>query len=174
MTYQLHTHDAPAIAEDPRAQARRRIQHKRCLVCGARQLAGGHNTSYFCARHITTHRWCPLCEWLRTAEEHGKDSRCRGCSARKALAQYHADPGRTLYRLKLRQLARRQSNRCDEIFSAIRRRIALAAFVAATPGWTWAQRAQTLGMNVTHIAQTYRNQCAGRVRDPDAAERERR
>lgn len=162
------------ITEDPRAQARRRIQAKRCLVCGARQLAGGHNTSYFCARHIITHRWCPLCEVLRTAEEHGRDSRCRGCSNTRATAAYHADPDRALYRLRLKQLAQRQCNRADEIFACMRKRIFLAAFVRATPGWTWPRRAAWLGMNATHIAQAYRNQCAGRVRDPDAAERERR
>lgn len=173
MTYQLHTQDAPPVAEDPRAQARRRLQQKRCLVCGARQLAN-HNISYFCPRHLSTHRWCPLCETLRTAEEHGRDSRCRGCANARAVAAYYADPDRTLYRLRLRQLARRRQSRADEIFSALRRRIALASFVAVTPGWTWARRAQVLGMNTNHIAQSYRNQCAGRVRDPDAAERERR
>lgn len=173
MTYQLHTQDAPAIAEDARTQARRRLQQRRCLVCGARQLAN-HNQSYFCVRHIATHRWCPLCETLRTADEHGRDSRCRECSAQRALAQYYADPDRTLYRLRLRQLARRQQSRADEIFEGVRRRIALASFVAATPGWTWIRRAETLGMNVKHISESYRKQCEGRVRDADAAERERR
>lgn len=173
MTYQLHTQDAPPIAEDPRAQGRRRIQHKRCLVCGARELAG-QKTSYFCRRHIATHRWCPQCETLRTAEEHGRDGRCRGCSAERALAQYHADPDRTLYRLRLRQLAQRRQNRADEIFAVMRKRIALAAFVAATPGWTWAQRAAALQMDANHLADSYRKQCAGRVRDADAADREKR
>lgn len=173
MTYQLHTHDAPAVVEDARTQARRRIQSKRCLVCGARQLAN-HNVSYFCPRHLATHRWCRVCEVLRTAEEHGKDDRCRGCANERATAAYYADPDRALYRVRLRQLARRQCNRADEIFAVMRKRIFLAALVAATPGWTWARRAQTLGMNTNHIAQSYRKQCAGRVRDPDAAERERR
>lgn len=173
MTYQLHTQDAPAIVEDARTQAKRRIQHKRCLVCGARRL---HNqqTSYFCDRHIATHRWCAQCETLRPIAEHGSDWRCRGCSSARALAQYYADPERTLYRLRLRQLARRKQTRADEIFDAVRRRIALAAFVAQTPGWSWERRAEACGMNVKHIAQCYRKQCAGRVQDADVADREKR
>lgn len=173
MTYQLHTQDAPPIAEDPRAQVRRRMQQKRCLVCGAKELVN-HNVSYFCARHIATHRYCSTCETLRSAEEHGKDDRCRGCANERALAAYYADPDRTLYRLRLKQIARRRQNRADEIFDAVRKRIFLASFVAATPTWTWAQRAAALGMNVTYIADMYRKQCAGRVRDADAADREKR
>lgn len=173
MTYQLHTLDAPPIAEDARTQARRRIQQKRCLVCGARRLAN-QNVSYFCPTHLATHRWCPVCEVLRPTEEHGKDDRCRGCSNTRATQAYYADPDRTLYRLRLKQIARRRQNRADEIFDAARKRIALAAFVAATPGWTWAQRAAALGMNVTYIADMYRKQCRGLVRDADAADREKR
>lgn len=174
MSYQLYTLDAPPVAEDPRAQARRRLQQRRCLVCGSRDLSGGHKTSYFCALHIRTHRYCSTCETLRTAEDHGRDSRCRSCSSARALAQYRADPERTLYRLRLKQLARRRQSRVDEIFEAMRRRIALAAFVAATPGWSWPRRARLLGVNANHIAEMYRKQCAGRIRDADAAERERR
>lgn len=173
MTYALHTQDAPALIEDPRTQARRRIQHKRCPVCGARKLVN-RQTSYFCPLHIATHRWCCVCETLRTAQDHGKDSRCRACSARKALAQYHVDKDRTLYRLRLKQLARRQHSRSDEIFIALRKRIALAALVAATPGATWVARARLIGMNATHLAEAYRKQCAGRVRDADASEQEQR
>lgn len=173
MTYALHTQDAPALVEDARTQARRRIQHKRCLVCGARRLVN-QQTSYFCPLHIGAYRYCAVCETLRTAQDHGKDSRCRGCSATRALAQYHADPDRMLYRLRLKQLARRQHSRSDEIFIALRRRIALAALVAATPGATWVARARLVNMDATHLAEAYRKQCAGRVRDADASEQEQR
>lgn len=173
MTYHLHTETAPAFTEDPRAQWRRRLQQKRCLVCGARGLVN-NNQSYFCAAHIATHRYCSTCETLRTIEAHGKDSRCKACANERAIAAYYADPDRALYRIRLKQLAMRERNRCDEIFERMRWRIALAAFVRATPGWTWQQRADVLGIQRNHLADTYRRQCRGLCRDADAAERERR
>lgn len=162
-----------AIVEDARTQARRRFQQKRCLVCGARQL---HNqaTSFFCSLHITTHRYCSTCETLRTTEEHGKDSRCKACARVRGLAAYHADPERHLYRLKLAQLAKRSETRGDQIFAGIRRRIALATFVANTPHWSWMRRGRFLGVDETNLAERYRQQTRGNVRDADAAERERK
>lgn len=146
------------IVEQPRAQARRRIQQRRCLVCGSRQLAN-HDTSYFCVRHLTTHRWCFLCETLRTAEDHGNDKgRCRSCSTARATAHYHADPDRTHYRMRLYQLSQRTTNEEDRLFAAIQRQIALAAFVRATPGWTWTRRAQALGVQAKHLALRWRRQ----------------
>lgn len=163
MTY---LYSATEETEDIRAQTRRRIQQRRCLVCGARQLVN-HSTSYYCALHITTHRFCPLCETLRTAEEHGKDERCRTCSAGRALAAYYADPDRTLYRMRLKQMARRAATRGDQIFASVRRRIWLAELVAATPGLSWPKRAAIVGGDPTWLADAYRKQVSGKVRDPD-------
>lgn len=173
MSYALHTLDAPAQIEDPRTQLRRRLQQKRCLVCGARQLVN-RNQSYFCRLHIATHRYCSMCETLRPTEAHGKDSRCKACANERAIAQYRADPDRTLYRIRLMQLARRRQSEADLIFEGIRRRIALAAFVAATPGWTWERRARVFGWQRNHMADSYRRQCAGLCRDADAATHERK
>lgn len=171
MTYPILT-DAP-ITEDPRTQLRRRLQQRRCLVCGVRQLAGNAH-SYFCAAHLITHRFCPMCEGLRTAAEHGKDTRCLECNRRRGLAGYYADRDRTLYRLRLKQIARRQTTRVDQIFVQMRKRIALAEFVRATPGWSWPMRARHYGVWSSTLATAYREQCAGRVLDVDASERSRK
>jgi hypothetical protein len=165
MTYHLLTADAAPLAEDPRTQWRRRLQQRRCLVCGARKLAN-HNQSYFCLVHIATHRYCSTCETLRTIQEHGKDSRCKACSTARALATNRADPDRNLYRLALKRLAVRRETRGDAIFSNLRRRIALAELVARTPGWTWARRARAVVMDAQHLSTMYRRQCTGQCLDP--------
>lgn len=164
--------DTIALEEDPRTRVRRRFQQRRCLVCGSRQLAN-RNQSYFCAIHLTTHRYCSACETLRTAAEHGKDSRCRACAAARALAGYHADPDRCLCRLALKRIAQRQRSRGDQIFESVRRRIALAELVAATPGMSWERRGRLVGADPTYLAETYRKQIRGDVRDPDAIDRAR-
>lgn len=150
---------ADPIVEAPRAMWRRRLQQKKCLVCGSRDL---HNraTSYFCTRHLASHRYCSTCETLRSAEEHGRDSRCKACAGARALATYYADPDRTRYRIRLRQIARRRHSRHDMVFIALRKQIALAAFVAATPGWSWVRRAAYLGVNKTELSADYRRQSA--------------
>ena len=164
----------PAMEEAPRQQWMRRIQQRRCLVCGSRQIVN-QQTSYFCRSHHPTHRWCPTCATLRPVAAHGKDSRCRGCAAARALAAYYADPDRTIYRLRLRALARRQLTRGDQIFADLRKRIALADLVARTPGWTWRARAQLAGVrDAEHLAHVYRRQCAGLLQDGDACDRRRR
>jgi hypothetical protein len=149
---------------------RRRLQQRRCLVCGARQLVN-QQTSYFCASHIATHRYCTLCETLRSAEEHGRDSRCRACATNRALMAYHADPDRTLYRIRLKQMAQRKATRGDQLFASVRRRIALADLVRATPGMSWPQRAAIVLGNPTWLADAWRKQVRGDVRDPDMADR---
>lgn len=161
-----YLYSANVETEDPRTQTRRRLQQRRCLVCGARQLVN-QSTSYFCALHIGTHRFCPLCETVRTTEEHGNDSRCRPCAASRALAAYYAEPDRTLYRMRLKQMARRTCTRGDQIFASVRRRIWLADLVAATPGLSWPKRAALVGSDPTWLADAYRKQVGGAVRDPD-------
>lgn len=156
---------AAVETEDIRTQTRRRLQQRRCLLCGARQLVT--STSYFCALHISTYRFCSLCETLRTTAEHGSDSRCKGCVSYRALAAYYADPDRTLYRMRLKQMARRANTRGDQIFASVRRRIWLADLVAATPGMSWPKRAALVGSDPTWLADAYRKQISGDVRDPD-------
>jgi hypothetical protein len=170
MSLAAYTYSAESDTEDLRTTWRRRLQQRRCLVCGARNLVN-QATSYFCPRHIRTHRYCSTCETLRTAEAHGRDSRCRECANSRATAAYHADPDRTQYRLKLAQMARRSRNRADEIFDGMRRRIALAALVASTPGMSWEARGRLLGCDATNLAERYRLQCRGAFRGPDAGDR---
>jgi hypothetical protein len=129
-------------------------------------------------------KWCahcrqgqPLSLWSsRNAK------RCRTCTAgydaRRAaaphrsrqLASYYANPDRTLYRIKLKQMAQRQSSRADQIFVSLRKRIALAEMVARTPGWSWTMRARRFGSSAQQLAADYRRQCAGDVRDADMAD----
>lgn len=161
------------VEETPRQQWRRRLQQRRCLVCGTRDLAN-RATSYFCATHIGTHRYCSRCETLRSTAEHGRDARCRSCASAYALARYHAQPDSTLYRICLRQIAARRQSRADQLMAALRRRIALADLVRATPGWTWRRRAGLVGGNATQLAASYRRQCAGALFDVDAADRARK
>lgn len=155
--------------EDPRTAWRRRLQQRRCLVCGARDLI--HATSYFCAAHIATHRYCSTCETLRPLDAHGRDSRCKACARARALTAYHQDSDRCLYRIRLRELRTRQYSRADQLFIAIRRRIALADLVAATPGWSWRRRAEAVGWNRAALADAYRRQTRGLVRDADMPDR---
>jgi hypothetical protein len=158
-----------AEEEAERARWRRRIQQRRCLVCGSPQLLN-RLTSYFCADHFPTHRWCYVCETLRNAESHGRDGggRCRPCAAVRALGQYHAAPDANLYRNRLRGMARRQSTRAEQIFAGMRWRIALAALVAATPGLSWRARGRLIGRSGENMARVYRAQCRGENRDRDA------
>lgn len=146
-----------AETEDPRAQIKRRYQQRRCLVCGARRTKN-QRTSYFCDRHWPDWRYCSSCATLRTASEHGKDSRCRACANAKSTAQYHADPDRCRYRLRLKALATRRQTRGDLLFAAIRWQITLAAFVRATPTWSWERRGRAVGRDAPHLAESYRRQ----------------
>ena len=159
-----------AIEEDARTRLRRRLQQRRCLVCGSRALVN-RTTSYFCALHITTHRYCGPCETLRTAVEHGNDSRCRACATARSLAYYHANAERNLYRIRLRQLSTRTRSRADQIFDSLRRRIALADLVAQTPDWSWPRRAAVHGGDRAQLARAYREQCAGLAFDADSPDR---
>jgi hypothetical protein len=158
--------------EDPRTQIARRLQQQRCLVCGARNLVN-HQTSYFCAAHIGDYRYCSLCGILRTTADHGKDSRCQKCASHKALAYYHANSDKTIYRIRLRQIAQRQFTRGDQIFAHMRRRIALAALVSQTPGWSWPRRAAVFGGNPTQLAYQWRRQNSTDLRDVDATDHAR-
>jgi len=158
--------------EDTRSQLRRRLQQGRCLVCGARALVN-HQTSYFCRLHIAAYRFCSLCETLRLAAEHSKDSHCKPCASRKALKGYHADPDRTIYRIRLRQIATRTATRGDQIFAGVRRRIWLAELVRRTPGLSWPKRAALCGMDATYLAYAYRQQTSDHLRDVDYCDRAR-
>lgn len=159
---------AEPIVEADRTKWRRRLQQKRCLACGARRLARGG--SYFCVAHKADWRYCSTCETLRATPDHGKDSRCKGCASRKALAYYHARPDANLYRLRLKELSRRNKTRADQIFDGIRRRIALADFVKRTPGLSWRRRAALVGVNPTQLESSYWRQCRDDLRDVDAAD----
>jgi len=165
----LYTIEAP---ESARTQIRRRLQQRRCLVCGARDLVN-HATSYFCRLHIGTHRYCSTCETLRPAADHGKDSRCKGCANDKALAYYRENSDKNIYRIRLQQIARRTTTRGDQILAGVRRRIALADLVRATPGMSWPKRAAIVNMNATQLAHAYRTQLRGLVCDVDATDRAR-
>jgi len=159
--------------EDPRVTLKRRYQQKRCLVCGARNRASP--CALFCAAHIGAYRYCAVCGTVGTCDAHGRDkSRCRRCSSARATRAYHADPDRCLYRIRLMQMARRSGTRGDQIFESMRRRIALAALVAATPGWSWPQRARVFGKNAQQLAYNYRTQCAGPQMDVDSPDRMKR
>ena len=153
--------DWPEVeTEDARAMWQRRYQQRRCLVCGARRTRN-QQTSYFCTAHYDDWRYCSTCATLRPADMHGKDTRCKGCAARKSLAQYYVNPDRCRYRLRLNQLSRRQHNQADRIFIAIRRQIALAELVRCTPGMSWQARGRLVGYDPTHLAESYRRQSRG-------------
>ena len=159
---------ATLLVEDDRTRLRRRLQQKRCLTCGARQLAPGG--SYFCIHCKPSWRFCSTCETLRPIDLHGKDSRCRGCASAKALAYYHAQPDANLYRLRLKELSRRKKTRADQIFDGVRRRIALADFVRNTPGMSWRKRAALVGVNPTQLENSYWRQTHEDLRDVDASD----
>lgn len=158
--------------EDSRTRWRRRLQQARCIACGAKKLH--HNGSYFCRTHVRAYRYCTTCETLRTTQAHGKDSRCKACASAKALAYYHANPDANLYRLRLKELSRREKTRADQIFDGIRRRIALADFVGRTPGLTWRKRAARIGVNPIQLAASYRKQTRGDLKDVDASDAARK
>lgn len=167
-----YLYSAERETEDPRIQIRRRLQQRRCLVCGARQLVN-NATSYFCRAHIAHWRYCSTCEVLRPAAEHGKDSRCQACASRKALDYYHQYPDATIYRIRLRQMATRTATRGDQILAHMRRRIALAELVKRTPGWSWPKRAALVGGCPQQLAYQWRRQLRGDLRDVDATDRAR-
>lgn len=151
-----------------RALWRRRLQHRDCLACGAHRVAPGG--SYFCI-HCKPHwRYCTTCETLRATADHGKDSRCKPCSAARALAQYHAYPDANLYRLRLKELSKRTKTRADQIFDGIRRRIALADFVRRTPGLTWRERGELAGVNGKQMEASYWRQLRDDLCDADASD----
>lgn len=161
-----------ALTETPREQWRRRYQQRRCLACGARELhAGGR--SNFCALHFRSHRWCSACETVREKAEHGATKLCRGCDAGWKRRAYDRHPESNLYYMRLKRMAERTHTREETIFAEVRRRIALAAFVRATPGLTWRARGRLVGRHGNSMAENYRKQCRGDVRDPDHAERSR-
>jgi hypothetical protein len=167
------TDTADPIIESPVAQIRRRYQQKKCLVCGARNRASGW--ALFCAAHITTHRYCAICETVRLAEDYGSDrSRCRACSRTRALAHYYGDPERSMYRMRLRQIHTRAGTRGDQIMDGMRRRIALAALVKATPGMSWPKRGALIGRYGPQLAYNYRMQCQGMQLDADTPDRAKR
>jgi len=168
----MYLASADVQSEDERTTWRRRLQQQRCLVCGARDLVN-HQTSYFCAAHIADWRYCGLCETLRPAAEHGADARCRSCANDRALAAYHANPDATIYRIRLRQIARRQHTRGEQIFIHLRRRIALAELVRQTPGWSWPRRAAVFGGYPQQLAYAWRQQQSAQLRDVDAADKAR-
>jgi anaerobic selenocysteine-containing dehydrogenase len=159
--------------ELPAAQLRRRYQQKKCLVCGAKNRATPW--ALFCASHSATHRYCSLCETVVATPDYGSDrSRCRLCSKRRALDHYYADPDRSKYRIRLRQMAGRQGTRGDQVFANIRRRIALAELVRRTPDMSWTERGRMVGRYGPQLASDYRHQCAGTVRDVDTPDRVKR
>ncbi len=161
------------LEEDARGKWKRRLQQRRCLTCGARDLVN-RTTSYFCIHCKADWRYCSTCETLRSVDAHGRDSRCKGCASRKALKAYYADPDRCLYRLRLQALSKRERSRAEQIFDGIRRRIALAELVKQTPGMSWTKRGVLAGADATYLAETYRKQVRGDVRDADAIDRMRR
>lgn len=163
------------LTEAARTCWRRRLQQRKCLMCGARDLVN-HGTSYFCATHRADWRYCSTCETLRPLAAHGKSWTCNSCANIKATARYHADPEPTLYRLRLQQLAKRTQTREDQIFMQVRKRIVIADLVKRTPGLSWTARGALIGRNAKNLSREYRDQCAGRVFDmdrPDSARRRR-
>lgn len=126
-------------------------------------------------------RWCAHCKRGQplTLWASRKATRCRTCTAgyharrtsaphrSRQLEAYYANPDRTLYRIKLKQMAMRRESRADQIFSHMRKRIALAEMVKRTPGWSWTMRARRFGSTAQQLAYDYRRQCAGLVRDAD-------
>lgn len=160
----------PSI-EDPRTQLKRRLQQKRCLVCGSRDIRG---TSYFCVTHIVTHRFCSECETLRPSQPgEPRDRRCRACLAARGLADYRANPDAACYRICLKQMRERKQTRSDQLFDVLRRRIALARLVAATPDLSWRARGRLAGKSYQTLSKQYARQCEGTCRDVDAADRVR-
>lgn len=153
MTYPILT-DAP-ITEDPRTQLRRRLQQKRCLVCGARITS---RANYFCPTHHAAYRFCSACESARPTSEHGRNWRCRPCNQAKALTEYYRNPDRLNYRRTLCDMAGRRETEADQLFRRMRAQIALAAFVAQTPGWTWERRAVVMGGGAANLATRWRRQ----------------
>ena len=158
--------------EDERTMWRRRLQQRRCLVCGSRQLVNSA-TSYFCPQHIGGWRYCSRCETLRTKKEHGNDWRCRRCANTLALAYYYENRERTIYRIRLKQIGERSGTRGDQIFLGIRRRIALADLVARTPGLSWSKRAAIGGGYAKQLATNYRRQLRGPLLDEDSCDQAR-
>lgn len=166
MTYRLITQEAPPIVEDARTQVRRRMQQRRCLVCGARQL---HPHTYFCAFHFGHYGYCRVCEVVRPRAEHGNQLECRGCRSADRMRRHEADPDAQRYRLRLRQMRTRLYSMSDLVLTTAARRIALADLVRATPGATWSERAARIEWPYTWRALrvAYLRQCGGDVKDPD-------
>lgn len=71
------------------------------------------------------------------------------------------------------EMARRKQTRSDQIFQAVKRRIALADLVRGTPGMSWEKRGRLVGADPTYLAESYRKQCRGAVRDADNIDRAR-
>jgi hypothetical protein len=166
----------------------------RCAVCGCTAHTIPHTKSRsslcdWCADELVKagKRWCghchlgvPLAQW---ASPHAK--RCQACTREydaqrdrtaqrsRAIAAYHADPDRFIYRMRLKQIASRRCSRADQVFRSMRKRIALARIVSATKGWSWTQRARRFGGYPNQLATDYRRQCAGLVGDVDNADRAR-
>lgn len=169
----MPTDTSAPLTESPRSQVRRRYQQKKCLHCGARTRATPW--ALFCAAHVATHRYCPLCETVQDATSYGSDrSRCQTCSRARALKHYYADPDRSKYRIRLIQMAQRRETRGDQVFANMRRRIALAELVKTTPDMSWVERGALVGRYGPQLASDYRDQCAGRVRDVDVPDRGKR
>lgn len=162
---------AQPLEEDNRTRWRRRLQQRRCIACGARDILP--YGAYFCAIHQQSHRYCSTCETLREVAAHGKDSRCKSCAAQRALARYHAYPDANLYRLRLKELSKRSKTRADQIFDGIRRRIALATFVRQTPGLTWKQRGEIAGVNPKQLEASYYKQIRDDLKDADYCDQAR-
>ena len=110
---------------------------------------------------------------MQPTADHGTSSTCRSCHSSRALARYYADPDRTIYRIRLKQIATRERTRGEQIFEGVRRRIALAELVRQTPGWSWPKRATIFGGYPQQLAYAYRQQISGDVRDVDATDRAR-
>lgn len=166
MTYRLITQDAPPVVEDARTQVRRRMQQRRCLVCGARQL---HPHTYFCGAHFGHYGYCRVCEVVRPRAEHGKHLECRGCRSAERMRRHRDDPDAARYRLRLRQIAQRHYSIGEAVLATAARRIALADLVRRTPGMPWAERAALINWPYTWNALrvAYLRQCGGDVKDPD-------
>ncbi|MBK8211821.1 MAG: hypothetical protein IPK78_19640 [Rhodospirillales bacterium] len=160
--------DAP-IEEDARQRTRRRLQQRRCLVCSSRALAN-RATSYFCVSHIATHRYCGVCETLRTATEHGNDlalpyvrrhGRWRTTTPTLSGTCIASDPA---VQYTPAQSGGSNLRRHPPAHRAGRS-------VASTPGASWQQRAAHTTYSYQQLAAAYREQCAGLVHDADYPER---
>lgn len=180
ISHRLNADGAPVVGwdtaqpeEDDATRWRRRIQQRRCLACGSPDVAN-RKTSYFCAACRPHYRWCYDCQTLRPAEAGRREPRCRACTAARSLANYYANVDRNIYRIRLQEIGRRRATRADQIFAAVRARIALADLVARTPGLSWEARGRLAGRDASTLARTYRAQCAGEARDIDVADAARR